>query len=406
MATTRARRWCFTEYELAANLGPNYERKYDDEKSHDDAGSTPAVEAAQRRVFQSLGEAVRYAIIQLERCPDTGLFFVVFVFFSVAIPQIHPPTNLELYTSPFGFEESPHKFRSQLTNQLFYAGRCHFQGYASFTKAYRLSGLKKLLKTAHWTVCKGTETENIEYCSKEDSRIDGPWSTGTPSEPGKRNDIHAVRDMIAEGKSLTSIMNDPQIGSYQALRGAELLFKYQPLPTNFVKRNVYWFHGSTGSGKSRLARDMATEAKEDLWVSAKDLQWFSRFNGEKWCLLDDFRSSHVSFSFLLRLLDGYAVTVPVKGTNAIWHPDTIIITCPVHPKFTYTKKFEQDNGNLDQLLRRITEIRLIGDEVVPNEVQAQSNNFVSLSQLPPAIRGIDLSRRRWRSRSPPVRRGT
>jgi len=38
-----------------------------------------------------------------------------------------------------------------------------------------LAALKKFNKTAHWEIAKGTLAQNIAYCSKEESRIAGPF---------------------------------------------------------------------------------------------------------------------------------------------------------------------------------------------------------------------------------------
>lgn len=42
----------------------------------------------------------------------------------------------------------------------------------------RLSTLKKYGKTIHWELCKDIH-KSIEYCTKEDTRVEGPWSIGT-----------------------------------------------------------------------------------------------------------------------------------------------------------------------------------------------------------------------------------
>lgn len=68
-------------------------------------------------------------------------------------------------------------------------GREHFQGYLSLTAPMRLSGVKAILKddTAHLEVCKGTPKQSWDYCTKEDTRIDGPWTYGeAPKGQGAR----------------------------------------------------------------------------------------------------------------------------------------------------------------------------------------------------------------------------
>ena len=54
----------------------------------------------------------------------------------------------------------------------------HFQGYVYFNNPKSLVGVRRLLPTAHWTVAEGTPEQNRVYCTKEETRIEGPWSFG------------------------------------------------------------------------------------------------------------------------------------------------------------------------------------------------------------------------------------
>lgn len=70
-------------------------------------------------------------------------------------------------------------------------------------------------------------------------------------------------------------------------------------------------------------------------------------------ILDDFRPEWCKLSFLLRLLDRYAMRVPFKGGFRQWKPVKIWITCPKHPEECYLESAE-DNA---QLIRRLTVIK-------------------------------------------------
>ena len=112
----------------------------------------------------------------------------------------------------------------------------------------------------HVEICKGDEASNIAYCTKDDSRILGPFRIGEPSKPGKRSDIVAVREMIAAGKGMGEIVLNAS--SFQAMKCAELCLKYMEIKRTW-KTEVRWYHGSTGSGKTRDAfREFP-----DAWVS-------------------------------------------------------------------------------------------------------------------------------------------
>lgn len=245
--------------------------------------------------------------------------------------------------------------------------RLHWQGYVRMPRSVRFNVLKnKLPSSMHLEACRGSEGENIQYCTKEDSRVRGPWEIGDRAAPGKRRDLDYVREQVQNGKKFREIAFDPEVHSFQGLKGAQLLLGALPL----AKReppDVYWLHGSTGSGKTRWAWECVERMKEEMWVSNDSLQWFDGYNGEKVVLIDDFRASFCSFGFLLRLLDRYPMRVPVKGSFVQWVPEVIIVTSPMHPKYSY-KRLETNDGELQQLLRRITHCLLFGDEVIPPPV--------------------------------------
>lgn len=46
-------------------------------------------------------------------------------------------------------------------------GTPHLQGYVNFDKKKRLTALKKIDNRIHWEKCKGSEEDNIKYCSKD-----------------------------------------------------------------------------------------------------------------------------------------------------------------------------------------------------------------------------------------------
>lgn len=59
----------------------------------------------------------------------------------------------------------------------------HFQGYVEFTNAKTLAAMKRLvgIERAHFEASKGSAQQNIDYCTKEADRVDGPWTWGEPS---------------------------------------------------------------------------------------------------------------------------------------------------------------------------------------------------------------------------------
>jgi len=60
----------------------------------------------------------------------------------------------------------------------------HYQGFATFKTPSRLAKVKEVLgcDSAHIEKAKGTPLQAWEYCTKEETRIDGPWTYGTPPQ--------------------------------------------------------------------------------------------------------------------------------------------------------------------------------------------------------------------------------
>jgi len=55
-------------------------------------------------------------------------------------------------------------------------GKVHLQGFLCFTNKVSLAMLKRVYsKTAHWELSRGTLAQNIEYCSKDKTRVVGPF---------------------------------------------------------------------------------------------------------------------------------------------------------------------------------------------------------------------------------------
>lgn len=237
-------------------------------------------------------------------------------------------------------------------------GQRHFQGYVRTTNAITLVGVKRFLPTAHWEPAKGTEAQCIAYCSKEESRCPGeePVMYGEVSEgQGKRKDLDRVREMVSTGCGMRQIVGEVQ--SYQGIKTAESLLKYMERQRNF-KPEVRWYHGSTGSGKTRSAMNEFPDA----WMSGRNLKWWEGYDAHEVVVIDDFRKDFCTFHEFLRILDRYPYRVEVKGGSRQLLARTMIVTCPWPPEVLYEGRSAEDIG---QLLRRIDDIKLFGDPVPP-----------------------------------------
>lgn len=229
----------------------------------------------------------------------------------------------------------------------------HLQGYVQFEERRTPTYMKRINKRIHWENAKGNYEQNHKYCSKGENIIE----RGTPilAQKGVRNDLKAIKKSVLEGTMIDTLSI---CDNYQQIRYAEKLYEYKPLSTEYKKKEVYWFYGPTGTGKTRAAYDMIKEKGLAFWRSnVSGAQWFNGYIGEPIALIEELRAGKWPYGTMLELLDGYEMKVPVKGAYTIWCPSIIIITSPKSPKDAYGGQLEFGDGNIDQLERRITEIR-------------------------------------------------
>lgn len=73
-------------------------------------------------------------------------------------------------------------------------------------------------------------------------------------------------------------------------------------------------------------------------------------------ILDDLRADFAPLHTLLRLFDGYPLSVEVKGGHRVVKARRFYVTAPCPPSMFYSSK-RSDDEDVRQLLRRITTVR-------------------------------------------------
>lgn len=217
----------------------------------------------------------------------------------------------------------------------------------------------------HCEICRGSEQQCVDYCSKEESRVAGPWQYGERAQPGKRNDVSRVREIIEEGGGMRGVAREAT--SYQSIRVAESILKYCEKGRDF-ETEVRWYSGSTGSGKTRSA----LEEFPDAWVSGKNLKWFEGYDAHEVVIVDDFRRDFCTFHELLRICDRYPYRVETKGGSRQLLAKVIIFTCPWTIDQLFRERSVEDVG---QLKRRVKIEKTFGDVVASPRGSACAPHF-------------------------------
>ncbi len=241
--------------------------------------------------------------------------------------------------------------------------RAHLQGYIRFKRPVRLAQAKESIGdgAVHLERRRGSEAQAVDYCKKdarpeaESGQVGHFTEWGERSRQGRRTDIEFVRTTIADGGGMRTIIDGAP--SLPAVLAAPRILTYCEAgrPRDGPAPEVHWFWGPTGTGKTRAAFDEAERDRpgSEVWISADTFKWFDGYDAHEVVLFDDFKSDGIKLPWMLRLLDRYSVRVPIKGGYRQWKPAVVYVTCPRPPH----ECFLESSEDIEQLLRRITEIR-------------------------------------------------
>lgn len=249
-------------------------------------------------------------------------------------------------------------------------GTPHLQGVVLFTYTPRLPALKKIacMAGAHWEPKRGSWAQAIAYVSKEESRVEGPWTIGAVPSQGARNDIALVKE-VAKSRKRVRDMTDEEVIAVRRSPKMWQLLKQEYRPQRGHELQVILLVGKTGCGKTRHVYDQYGGSDDFYALPVSKDFWFDGYDGESVVLLDDF-VGQFPLAQVLRLLDRYPVQVPVKGGFTWWCPDKIFITSNLHPREWYSWK-----GREEQYRALCRRIKLVYEDMVAVDEFTKLNTY-------------------------------
>jgi len=230
----------------------------------------------------------------------------------------------------------------------------HFQGYAQFERKLRLSQLVKWVSQCHWTIARGSDQDNFNYCSKggkfsevgeRRDTTGGAAGKAATEERWKRARTAAVMNQLAD------VPDDIYVKSYAAI--CAIAKDNMKLPADAGGPTGLWIYGPSGSGKSRKAREDYPGAYFKLAN-----KWWDGYHGEEAVILDDFDKVHSVLGYHLKIwADRYAFIGEVKGGAVPARPKHFVVTSNYSPEDIW-----QDKETLDPIRRRFKVIHMLSPE--------------------------------------------
>lgn len=228
--------------------------------------------------------------------------------------------------------------------QLEEKGHKHFQGYLETTMPRRKAWLiKNFSGTAHYEISGGTREENRKYCTKPETRIDGPWELGDWTEGGQgaRNDLKKVA-LELKTKKIKEVAADNPETYIKYHKGMEKLRQHLISDRNWATEvHIIW--GAPGSGKTRKVY----EENKDIY-SKPDGQWWDGYDGHEIVLIDDFDGINIPYETMLKICDRYPLQLACKGGFVNFVAKKIYITSNINPDEWWLNRVQ------DAFKRRIT----------------------------------------------------
>lgn len=262
--------------------------------------------------------------------------------------------------------------------------RRHCQGYIYLQSARRMSFVKQFIGAfglhteygldlrPHIERSRGSPQQNRDYCSKPDTAVEGTFhEIGTLPRQGNRSDLTELAEAIAEGGDISDIAAQFPTEFIKYSRGIQALktaLSCKPRPQT-VEPTVFWWFGPTGTGKSRLA----FETYPDAYIKMPTNKWWDGYVDQREVILDDYRPSMCPFHELLRLLDRYPMKIEFKGGSTELQATTFVITTCERPELLWNGKTDE---MIDQLIRRITEIRMFHPDSTTTVLKNSTTTYV------------------------------
>nr|WAE42425.1 MAG: replication associated protein [Cressdnaviricota sp.] len=231
-------------------------------------------------IIYELGPLVRYLIIGLETCPDTG--------------------------------------------------KAHYQGYInwgdtlkSYKQMHELFPHPDPTKSNWIRAARRGHKANEIYCKKDGNIM---IELGEPMvNPGQREklDWAAVVKSAKAGK-YDEIPESIFMRCYSTIN--RMTADYKATPPDNTYLNNYWIHGKTGKGKSSYLRPLFRDV--GIYVKNITKDTFDGYKGEECLYLEDFGPEHVAShrTKLLQYADHYAFRVDVKFSHNNIRPTFVLVT--------------------------------------------------------------------------------
>ena len=235
-------------------------------------------------------------------------------------------------------------------------GTLHIQGYVRFNSRKSMNTVKQFFNNQrmHLEPSRGTEHDNVLYCSKEEGRVaDGSRGTYGVEEPsagqqGHRSDLEKVAEDAKAGKSIKEIAEAHSVDFIRYSHGIIALHDLvAPAPAVARVVTAVCFWGPTNMGKTHR---VLTRYPDVYQVLGRGRGPWDNYSGQSVLLLDEFDWEKWSAQELNVILDKWRFRLDCRYHDKYAAWSMVFICCNDNPEGWYS--------NCTQALRNSVRRRL------------------------------------------------
>jgi len=223
------------------------------------------------------------------------------------------------------------------------SGTPHLQGFICWKDAKTISAASKIIPRAFLEVKRGTFEQAANYCKKENAfteRGELPMDQKRKGEMAQEH-YRELRIAAEEGR-FDDIDEKVRFNQIKLIEHHHMAALKRRQLSDTTTQNL-WYWGSTGTGKSRKAREEHPSAYLKMCN-----KWWDGYSDEETVLIEDFDKKHDVLAHHMKIWgDRYPFIGEKKGDSMKIRPNLIIVTSNYHPEQIWT-----DPADLEPILRR------------------------------------------------------
>jgi len=257
------------------------------------------------------------------------------------------------------------------------SGTPHLQGYLELSRRMTLGSLQKRVQKCglrmYLNHCNGSRAQNEEYCCK-----DGKWEQwGTPSEQGKRTDVHELNEECKTKSVDVVLAENPEMSFKYAASIAKVVAAHKAIKHKAIQKRLYarvtlrpwqldacdtlreqgdrtvlWFVDYRGGkGKTYLGKWLHSRGAF-LVRSGKTADISYAFDFEKTVVFDFTRDREefVNYSVIEGMKDGILFSPKYQSCTKVWEGSKVIVFSNWMPDVS---KMSEDRWQIVELSERI-----------------------------------------------------